>query len=127
MRIPKDLLIEIINNTVDNALKYDFAKPSVIIKVFSRDSDQTYTLEIRNLAPRLTEEEASSIESGGQRGGYAVKHNIEGTGKGIKYIREVSKRWGLDFKYTPARIDQNSDRLYGWHVARLTMINSNRG
>lgn len=123
VRIPEELLIEMINNIIDNAIKYDFAKPSVLTKVFSHDSNRIYILEVRNLAPRLSEDEAASIETGGKRAGYAMSQNIEGTGKGIKYIHEVCARWGLTFKYEAARINGKGDGEFGWHVARLTMRN----
>ena len=47
--VPESVLIEIVNNLFDNAMKYDFSPPSLSYFVKPSNDERTYSMVIRNL------------------------------------------------------------------------------
>ena len=122
--MPEQILVEILNNLLDNAIKYDFSPPSVALRVLSGDGGSTYTIRISNLAPKVSQIEAKSIEAGSVRGQYAIERDRRGGGKGLAYSMEKAAQWGLVLKYTVPTLDgEGSGGDLGWHVLDLTMTN----
>lgn len=125
--VPESVLIEIINNLFDNAIKYDFSPPSLSYFVKPSSDGKTYSLVIRNLAPRLSSADAEEIEFGGKRAWYSEAKDFSGSGLGLKFSIEMAKRWGMELKYDVPLIeaDEDSEKL-GWHELRLELKNVGR-
>lgn len=123
--VPEQTLVEILNNLLDNALKYDFSPPSVSLSVRTGDGGENYTIRIANLAPRVTSEEAAKLKTGGVRANYALKKDRRGGGKGLSYSLKTSILWGLDLSYeAPIKPKLESEQSMGWHVLNLTIPNA---
>ena len=120
VRVPEQIMIELINNLVDNALKYDFSPPSVAISVRPAKRGRQITLECRNLAPTVSAEEAELLRIGELRADYAMKKDKTGSGRGLKFAIMTAKQWGMDLTYDPPL---DTGQALDWHVVRLTMEN----
>lgn len=123
VRIPDQVFVEMLNNLFDNAMKYDFVPPSVSISVRFAPEGRHCLLEIKNLAPRVTEEEAERLREGGVRGAYAPARDRTGTGLGLKYTMDMARRWGMGLSYDVPVYAQEGEagQQFGWHVLRLDM------
>jgi hypothetical protein len=117
VRLPQQILVEVINNLVDNAMKYDFSPPSSTMRIIS--SEDYYTLEFRNLAPRVAPDEARKLREFAGRSEYAKSKNRDGSGVGLRFIKDMSIAWKFDFSYDfPAQNDAELNPL-GWHSLKI--------
>ena len=125
--IPPQILIEIFNNILDNAIKYDFSPPSVIIKFSLKkvQHGEMVLLSIRNLAPTVTETEAKSIRIGGYRSQFAKDRDVYGSGIGLKYNLEKCAQWGINLNYNiptiGAEAPEHDPPRLGWHEVKLEL------
>lgn len=122
IRIPASILIEVLNNLVDNAIKYDFSPPSSNLKVRIDSASNQCRLEFRNMAPRISDEEWRQMDQRtGQRATYAKRKNADGSGVGLRFIRDIGKAWKFGFEYVPPLIsDPAGHGPMGWHSLTLT-------
>jgi signal transduction histidine kinase len=116
VRIPSVILIDVLSNIVENAIKYNHDNDPPRARFFS--SDKICVFEIRNLAPPLTREEDERLGERGFRARYAVERGADGTGRGLAMCFAVTERWGLVLEY-----DQKPTERGGggnvWHRLRL--------
>jgi hypothetical protein len=115
VRTPSVVLVEIIANIVDNAIKYNFDQDQPQAHFFS--SERGAFLEIKNLAPPPGEHEEAQLGERGFRAAYARERNSDGTGRGLAMSKAVAKRWGLDLQYTRQVPDRRGELI--WHRVRL--------
>lgn len=120
-RIPQSYLIEVFNNLIDNAIKYDFAPPSSTLRVRHDPVLQTVELEFRNLAPVLPPDEATRVRNGGHRSDYARSKNKDGSGIGLRYVLKLANTWRFSLAYDIPAPGPDSERLtgLGWHSLKL--------
>lgn len=124
-RVPDQILVEVINNIVDNAIKYDHARPSISLRARLSTNPDRLTIEVRNLAPRMTSEEAAKHRLGGYRSSYARIKDLTGTGVGINFCHAKADEWGFGFEYTIPTHDLSSPGKLGWHSAKLSFSGKN--
>lgn len=117
-RIPEQILLEIFNNIVDNAIKYDFSPPSIRFLVKTNVTQHWLSIDISNMAPRLSRVDADKIKLGGERGGYAAIKNRDGTAVGLRYCFHQARRWGLSIVYE-VPILRPLEVRFGLHTIRL--------
>lgn len=132
VQMPAQILIEIFNNILDNAIKYDFSPPSITVR-FSIKNDhgaEVVVLSVRNLAPHMSEAEAELVSRGRQRSQFAKDRDRYGSGIGLKYNLEKCREWGLKMEYTIPTLEHGPEQTparLGWHEVRLEIPTLERG
>jgi len=124
-KIPDQLLVEVFNNVIDNAVKYDHARPSISIKARLSTSPAWLIIEIKNLAPLMPNALAKMHKNGGYRSEYAKIKDLTGTGVGISYCHSIAKEWGFRFEYSIPAIEENPEKKLGWHSIKLHFSGDN--
>ena len=121
VRLPSSLLTEVLNNLADNAVKYDFSPPSSSLRVRAEPSARRYSVEFRNMAPYISQKEATKLKSNsGYRAEYALRKSHDGSGVGLRFIRDMARAWGFTFEYSfPVAETTEEEDKRGWHSARL--------
>lgn len=115
VRMPSVVLIDILSNLVDNALKYNFDAEPPRVRFLSTDREAT--LDIRNLAPRPSAEEERMLGERDFRATYA-RQRAEGTGRGLSMSYAAARKWGLELDYDRPPAERRSGDLV-WHRVRL--------
>ncbi len=114
LRVSPLVMSDMINNFADNALKYSASGVPIAIRFRRRGSSAS--LEFRNLAPRLTDDEIAQIGTAVFRSAYArSRSGDDGQGKGLISNRRLAERWKMKMVY---RAEQTAG-LNVWHVFGL--------
>ena len=117
IRVSPLVIGDIINNFSDNALKYSAPGASVSIR-FRRSGSMT-SLEFRNLAPPLTEDEVAQIGRVEFRSSYArSRSGHDGQGKGLISNRKLAERWEMKISYRAEKTGAEAS-VNVWHIFGL--------
>jgi signal transduction histidine kinase len=123
IQAPAAILREIINNFIDNALKYRVSGTDVIVR-FREFPDGPAILEFRNLAPPLAGDERVRLFERGFRAAYARQLQKDGQGRGLAFNRLFARRWHMDIEHHQEEL-RNSQSNQVWHVFRLVIPRRN--
>lgn len=99
------MLREMLNNLLDNALRYTPAKGSVTVRVRSDDEGRLVILEVEDTGPGIPAAERPHVFERFYR---ILGSNVEGSGLGLSIVREIVERHGaeIDIFNNPRSHDQ---------------------
>jgi hypothetical protein len=117
VRVPSLIMSDIINNFCDNAIKYRTPGTAALIRFLRLNENAPASLEFRNLAPRLSDEDAVILGRQVFRSDYAKDRSSEGQGRGLLSNRRLSERWRMRLIHRQEPTDLKSGEV--WHVFGL--------
>ena len=82
----------VLNNLVDNAVKYSPANPKVEIK--AREQDQGIVIEVKDQGMGMPKEALSNIFDAFYRVPTGNVHNVKGFGLGLSYVKKIVEAHG---------------------------------
>ncbi|GHB83168.1 two-component sensor histidine kinase [Persicitalea jodogahamensis] len=93
----------LVNNLIDNALKYSPKNPEVSVSTF--DEGKNIVLSIRDQGIGIAPEQQKKIFEKFYRVSEGNVHNVKGFGIGLSYVRQIVKahRWKLRLNSTPGK------------------------
>lgn len=91
----------LINNLIDNALKYSPKNPDVVVRTY--DEDNKVVLEVRDNGIGISPEHQKKIFEKFYRVPFGNVHNVKGFGIGLSYVKQIVKahRWRLKLDSVP--------------------------
>lgn len=87
------MLRELLNNLIDNALRYTLAAGSVTVRVRADNEDRRAFLEVEDTGPGIPQAERSHIFERFYR---ILGSHVEGSGLGLAIVREIAQQHGAD-------------------------------
>jgi two-component system sensor histidine kinase TctE len=87
------MLRELLNNLIDNALRYTPALGSVTVRVHANHAQQQAILEVEDTGPGIPLSERTHVFERFYR---ILGTEVEGSGLGLAIVREIALRHGVD-------------------------------
>lgn len=93
--IEPNLVCQIVQNLIDNAIKYmGDAKPRRITITHAQTDPGWFELAVADTGPGIPAQEQDKVFKIFQRGSAAARHEIEGRGIGLPSVLAAAERWG---------------------------------
>jgi two-component system, OmpR family, heavy metal sensor histidine kinase CusS len=102
VRGDRDLLIQIFQNLISNAIKYNLPKGWIRIKLHK--TTKMAIMTISNASHQLPKDQRKLIFERFHRGDPQHSHKIEGSGLGLSLAREIAKAHGGDLAIEPLNL-----------------------
>lgn len=95
VRGDKDMIMQhVFKNLIENALHY--TPPGGKVEISLKDTDSAYLVEVTDTGIGLRPEDAQVLFTQGGRGDRSVKMNVNSTGYGLFFAREIMRAHGGD-------------------------------
>jgi signal transduction histidine kinase len=105
----RDLLIQVLQNLISNAIKYNL--PNGWIRIDAHRQGATVSIKISNSSQEIPVSERHRIFHRFHRGDPARTRKVEGIGLGLSIAREIARAHGGDLTLDPALSGQTSFTL----------------
>ena len=105
----RDLLVQVLQNLVSNAIKYNL--PDGWIRIDARRQAQIVSITISNCSKDIPEKDRSRIFDRFHRGDPARTRKVEGIGLGLSLAREIARAHGGDLILAPTSSGQTAFTL----------------
>ncbi len=92
IKIDPEAITHVMNNLIDNALKYSGESPEIIVTAFHDESDLFITVKDNGIG--IPESEADRVFERFFRGGDELTRKIKGSGLGLSLVRELVEAHG---------------------------------
>ena len=87
------MLRELLNNLIDNALRYTPERGSVTVRIATDDAQTLATIEVEDTGPGIAPAERSHVFERFYR---ILGSNVEGSGLGLAIVREIAQQHDAD-------------------------------
>ena len=110
------MLRELLNNLVDNALRYTPAGGQVTVRIRADEAEEWVAIEVEDTGPGIAPAERSQVFERFYR---ILGSNVEGSGLGLSIVREIAQQHAADVEidFNP----RSTDPRYLGSVFRVTL------
>jgi two-component system heavy metal sensor histidine kinase CusS len=105
----RDLLIQVLQNLISNAIKYNL--PNGWIRIHARRQDATVLITISNCSKDIPTSDRNRIFDRFHRGDPARTRQVEGIGLGLSIAQEIARAHGGDLTLDPVLSGQTAFTL----------------
>jgi signal transduction histidine kinase len=105
----RDLLIQVLQNLISNAIKYNF--PNGWIRIDASRQSATVSITISNCSKEIPVSDRNRIFDRFHRGDPARTRQVEGIGLGLSLAREIARAHGGDLTLVPTLSGQTAFTL----------------
>lgn len=98
IKVDKEKIIKVINNLINNAIKYSPSKEKIIIKAFKSKASKTVVLEIENTGVTIEEKYLSEVFNPFFRVEKSRNRKTGGSGLGLYIVSQILKSHNLYYK-----------------------------
>lgn len=108
LRAPSQALRVVVENLIQNAIKYSPAGSPVLVKAESRDDGSKICITVHDQGMGLDQQEIKQVFRIFRRGNRAVKKAIPGTGLGLYIVESMTRIMGGRVRAESAGVDQGA-------------------